>query len=816
MASFSLGLSIMNYLQTSLRMFRKNRGYSLLNIIGLAVGLACSGLIFLWVEDELNFDSNQLKKDQIYLVNVNEANASGILTHSSTPGPLAAALPGMIPGVVSTCRVWDAAAVLFRFDDKAVNATGIYADHSIFDLFTVPFVQGNAKSAFRQMYSIVLTESAARKFFGDVKDCLGKTVTMDNKQAYVVTGVVKDQPENSSLQFEWLAPMEALIAERPYLKNWGNFSLSTYIEMRPGANIAAINKMLADSLYDFTTQKRESSTSTDHIFLFSMQDWRLRNQFENGQMTGGGRIQYVRLFSAIAWIVLFIACINFMNLATARSEKRSREVGVRKVLGAGRSSLVRYFLGESILMAALAAIASVVLMWLALPAFDSLAGKELKLDVLKPVHLTALVVLTLVCGMVSGSYPALYLSAFNPVFVLKGIRIRTGGATLIRRGLVVLQFTVSIVLIIGTMVIYLQVQHVKNRALGFNKDRLLQMNVQGNMLAEFPAIKQELLNTGVISNAALADHPTLTGGNNTTAIDWPGKEPNSSIVVSQRVVSPEYISTLGMRLAEGRDLESTDVIDPAILAKAKDSAITFHVVVTKTMERLLGAGSAIGKTLQFNANFGVLHMIVKGVVDDYVYGDMYGQPAPVIFFCMPKAANLLYVRMTPQADPEQALAKMAGVFRNICPGVPFEYTFVDDQFNALFQSESLISKLSRVFAFLAIFISCVGLFGLAAYTAESRVKEIGIRKVLGASTEGVTYLLTSDFLKLTLVSCVAAFPVAAWVMYSWLQGYSYRIGLSWWVFAVAGALAVTIAAVTVSLQAVRAAMANPVRALRSE
>ena len=807
----------MNYFQSVFREFRRNRTYSVLNVFGLAVGLACAGLIFLWVEDELRFDDNHLKKDRIYLVDVNEANVSGIITHSSTPGPLGAALPGMIGGVVNACRASDPATVLFHFDGKAVSAVGQYADASLFDLFTLPFVEGNARSAFKQLNSIVLTEEAAGKFFGDARGCLGKTLTMDDKQAYVVTGVVKDIPVNSSIQFEWVAPMEGFIRQHPNLTGWGNFSLDTYVEMRPGADIAAINALLAEPRYDFTTQHREADVSTDHIFLFPMKDWRLRNQFENGKLTGGGRIQYVRLFSMIAWIVLFIACVNFMNLATARSEKRSREVGVRKVLGAGRSSLIRYFLSESVFMAALATIVSVVIMSLVLPAFNQLVGKELRLGLFQPVHLTALIVLTLVCGIVSGSYPSLYLSAFNPVFVLKGIKVKTGGATLIRRGLVVLQFTVSIVLIIGTMVIYLQVQHVKGRDLGFNKDKLIQMNVNGNMLTAFPAVRQELLNTGVVSEAALADHPTLAGGNNTTAINWPGKEPNSSIVVSQRMVSTGYLSTLGMRLDEGRDFDATDNFDPVLLARAKDSSVTVHVLVTQTMARLLGSdGSAVGKIMDLNFNSGTVHMIVKGVVEDYVYGDMYGQPAPVVFYALPKATNLLYIRLKPTADPEQALAKLAQVFKKVNPGVPFEYSFVDDQFNALFLSEALISKLSRVFAFLAIFISCLGLFGLAAYTAESRIKEIGIRKVLGASTRGITYLLSRDFLKLTVLSCVLAFPVAAWIMHSWLQGYSYRIELSWWVFALAGGLAVLIALVTVSFQAMRAATANPTKSLKAE
>jgi putative ABC transport system permease protein len=806
----------MNYFQNILRSLRMNRAHSLLNIFGLAVGLACAGLIFLWVEDELSFDNNNLKKDRIFLVNVNESASTGIITHSSTPGALAAALPEMINGVAGTSRATDPMPVLFHFGDKAIDATGIYADPSLFDLFTLPFAAGNAKSAFAQPYSIVLTAQAARKFFGDTRGCIGKTVVMDDKQGYVVTGILEDLPENTSLQFEWVAPMDAYIGQRPNLKGWGNFGLTTYVEMRPGADIAAVNAYLAEPKYDFTTQRRESDVSSDHIFLFPMKDWRLRNQFENGKLTGGGRIQYVRLFSMIAWIILLIACVNFMNLATARSEKRSREVGVRKVLGAGRGSLIRYFLGESLCMATLATVLSVFIMWLVLPAFNMLVGKELRLNILQPLHLIALIALALVCGLVSGSYPSLYLSSFKPIFVLKGIKVKTGGATVIRRGLVVLQFTVSIVLIVATLVIYLQVQHVKNRDLGFNKAQLLQMNVQGNMLTQFPVIRQELINTGVVSDAALADLSALKGGNNSTAIDWPGKEPGSSIVISERMVSPEYLKTLGMPIAEGRDFEQKDIFDPALLAKAKDSALTVNVVVTRTMADLLGSESAVGKPMDLHFNMGTVHMIVKGVVDDYVYGDMYGKPAPVIFFCMPKATNLLYVRMKPSADPEAALAKMKAVFRKMDPGTPLGYVWVDDEFNALFVSEALVSKLSRVFAFLAIFISCLGLFGLAAFTAESRVKEIGIRKVLGASTRGITYLLSKDFLRLTLFSCLVAFPIAAWVMNSWLQGYSYRIVLSWWIFALAGGLAVVIALVTVSWQAMRAAMTKPAISLRNE
>jgi putative ABC transport system permease protein len=806
----------MNYIQTTLRTFRKNRAYSLLNIFGLAIGLACAGMIFLWVEDELSFDSNNVKKDNLYVVDMNASTATSVVTHNSTPGPLAPMLRATIPAVVNTCRTTDARTELLHVGDKAVNAVGMYAEPSIFDMFTLPFVEGNAKSAFPQLYSIVVTRKAATKFFGDDKNVVGRKIAMDNKQEYVVTGVLKDLPENTSLQFDWLVPYAVYASLDPHTSGWDNFMLDTYVEMRPGTDVAPMNKKFNDSLYDFTTNRKEASASSDHMFLFGMKDWRLRNQFENGRLTGGGRIQYIHLFSMIAWIVLFIACVNFMNLATARSERRAREVGVRKVLGAGKGSLVRQFLWEATFLALLSTIAAVFIMALVLPAFNTLVGKDLELGVLKPLHLGALLGLTLVCGVVSGSYPSLYLSSFNPVFVLKGIKLKTGSAGLIRKGLVVMQFTVSIVLIIGTIVIYLQVQHVKNRALGFDKDRLVQMNLRGDMVDRFPVIKQELLNSGFFANAALADHPALHGGNNTQGISWPGKNPNSVYVISQRVVSPEYLPTMGMHLTAGRDFESTDLIEPSVFGRLKDSSVTFHVLVTHSMEVLLGRGTAVGKMMDYGSPMGVMHMVVEGVVDDYVYGDMYGQPPPVVFYCMPKGTNLLYARVKAQSDPEQALAKMGAVMKAVAPGYPFEYTFVDDQFNSLFQSETLISRLSRVFAALAIFISCVGLFGLAAYTAESRIKEIGIRKVLGASTSGITYMLSRDFLRLTLLSCLVAFPIAAWMMSDWLRSYSYRIGLAWWVFALAGSMAVLIALATVSFQAIRAALANPVRSLRAE
>ena len=804
-----------NYFKTTVRNLWKNKTNSFLNIFGLAIGIACAALIFLWVEDEVNFDKFNVKKDRLFFVRVNQQYDTYTATFGSSPGVMAPAMKADIPGIANTCRVTeDQTSLLFNVGDKAVYASGKYAEPALFDMFTMPFVQGNAKNAFNQLYSIVLTEKTARKFFGNEENVIGKTVRVNNSQDYVVSGVLKDLPQNSTLQFEWLSPFEIYYNKSPWAQKWGNFCLSTYVELKPEVNVDDINKQL----FDYLKIKQNDATTNAHAFLFSMNNWHLYDQFENGKQTGGGRIQYVRLFSIIAWIILFIACINFMNLATARSEKRAREVGVRKVLGAGKKRLIIQFIGEALFMALIAAIAAIFIVSLVLPSFNSLVQKELFLNLLTPLHLSALVLIIVICGFVAGSYPSLYLSSFNPVYVLKGMKLKTGSAAFIRKGLVVLQFTISIALIIGTIIIYKQIQHVKSRNLGFNKDNLLQMRLQGDMMKNFAVIKHDLINTGVVENVALADHETIYSGNNTGAISWQGKDPNSNILISNRVVSPEFIGVTGMKISEGRDFVETDVVEMSDDFKPKEANPVFNVIITETLEKLMGKESALGKILQLPASKPneYFKLKVTGVVKDYVYGNMYGKPDPVVFYCIPKFTSLMYVKAKAQANTEQALAKIEAVMKKNNPAYPFEYRFVDDQFNNMFLSEMLISKLSRVFAALAIIISCLGLFGLAAYTAERRTKEIGVRKVLGASVAGLAGLLSKDFLKLVGLSCLIAFPAAWWAMQQWLQNYTYRIDISWWIFIAAGTLAMIIALATVSFQAIKAAIANPVKSLRTE
>jgi predicted permease len=793
---------IKNYLVINLRSLWKNKGYSFLNIFGLAIGIACAALIFLWVEDEVNYDSVNVKKDNLYAVRVNNNFTTGVLTHWSTPALLGPSIKTDIPGIVNTCRKTEGGMnMLFTIGDKPLYASGCFADPAIFSMFTLSFIEGKANKAFDQLYSLVITEKTAKKFFGNETNVLGKTVKVDNSHDYVITGVIKDIPANSSLQFEWAAPFQKFFDENDYLKKWENLSVTTYVEVAPKANIAAINSQLQDYI------QKHIPESISHLLLFGMKDWHLYDDFQNGKMTGGGAIEYVRLFSFIAWIILVIACINFMNLSTARSEKRSREVGVRKVLGAGKKSLVFQFLSEALIMSLIAAMFAVIIVSLVLPLFNTLVQKQLTLNLAHPLHIGSLLAITLICGFIAGSYPSLYLSSFNPVFVLKGIKLKAGSASIIRKGLVVLQFTISIVLIISTITIYQQIQHVKNRQLGFNKTNLLEVSMHGDMKKNFPYIKQDLINTGVVEDAAMSDHETIYNGNNTDAMTWAGKPPGDKVLISFRSVSPEFMKTTGLKVMEGRDFEPGDSI-------ANPKGI--NIVITESLAKMMGKESAIGKTIWQDGQD--MKATIVGVINDYVYGDMYGKPDPVVFVCLQPdySATVMYVRIKQQAPAPETLSKLEAVMKKDNPAFPFEYRFVDDQFNALFGAEMLVSKLSRVFAALAIIISCLGLFGLAAYTAERRTKEIGIRKVLGASVTGITGLLSKDFLKLVILSALIAFPVAWWVMDKWLANYNYRISVNAWVFVAAGTMAVIIALVTISFQSVKAAMMNPVKSLRSE
>jgi predicted permease len=781
-----------NYLTITLRNLWKNKTYSFLNIFGLATGIACASLIFLWMEDELQFDAVYSKKDRLYWIKTFQTYEGKTRVFNSSPGPLAAAIVTEVPGIANACRI-NRSTFLFNAGEQSIFENGGYADSTFFRLFDTEFVQGNAKDAFAQLYSVVISEKMAARFFGSAANAYGKIFKVDNDQSYVVSGVMKDLPENSTLQLDWIAPYTIYAKTRDYLTRWGAYATNTYVELTPHANVAAINKQL----YGFIEQKQSGATARP--FLFSMNDWHLRDNFEDGKQTGG-RITYVRMFGYIAWIILLIACINFMNLATARSGKRAREIGVRKVMGAGKRTLTLQFIGEAICLALLAVVIAVVMVALLLPLFNVLVEKQLTLGLANPWHIPALLTIALICGLVAGSYPSLYLSSFHPVTVLKGLKQQAGSASFVRKGLVVFQFAASIVLIVSTIVIYQQIQHVKHRDLGYRKDNLVTTTLEGKLKEDFTVIKRDLLNTGVVDHVAMTSDAMLYVGNNSSNYSWQGKDPQSDILISYRPVSPEFLDTWGMQLEEGSGFHTNIAADSA------------NVLISASLARMMGKGSAIGKTIQN----GDRSLQVIGVVKDYVYGDMYRHGDPVIFFSAPMETDEMVIHLKAGTDREAAMEKITQVMKKDNPVYPFNYQFVDDQVNAFFKSEILIGKLSNVFAVLAIVISCLGLFGLAAYTAERRTKEIGIRKVLGASVSGITGLLSKDFMQLVLLAAVLAFPLAWWVMDQWLSNYAYRIHISIWVFVAAMLIAVFIALVTISFQAVKAAMMDPVKSLRAE
>jgi putative ABC transport system permease protein len=786
---------IKNYIKTTLRSLLKNRSYSFLNIAGLAIGVACASLIFLWVQDELTFNHNFAKRATLYKIYENQTYNGKISTFFGTPGPMAKAMKAEIPGIKNAARMSGDGGQLFVLGDKSITENGNYADAEIFSMLQLPFVKGSGDGAFRELHSVVVSEKMAKVFFGDA-DPMGKSLRLNNIDDYTVTGVFKDLPENATYQFQWLAPIQNVDHTQPWMTVWGANWVRTLVELEPNANVAAVNK----ALEHYITSKTQK-TNTTVCFLFGMNDWNLHNNFTNGKMDGG-KIQYVNLFSFIAWIILLIACINFMNLSTARSEQRAKEVGVRKVMGAGKGKLVGQFIGEAVIMSFISVLVAIGLIYLAMPSFNNLVQKQLSVEIFQPLHLVYLMSISLITGLLAGSYPAFYLSSFNPIAVLKNIKIKSSyGSGLIRQSLVVTQFSISIILIIGTIIIYQQIQHIKNRDLGFSKDNLVYIFLQGKQAQHFAPVYNDLMRSGVVDNATQSSDIALEVGSNGDNYTWDGKDASKNPLISWEYVSSQFISTMGLKLIAGHDFNTDPKVDSS------------NVIINEAFAKQMGAAGRVGGIVR---DGGSKPYRVIGILKDYLYNDMYSAAAPLMLYNLPDNGTVMSIRFKSNANIQDALAKAGAIVKADYPGYPFEYQFIDEDFAKLFKTETLTGTLSGVFASLAIFISCLGLFGLAAYTAEKRIKEIGIRKVLGATVSGLTGLISKDFLKLVLISCLIAFPVAFWAAHSWLQSYQYRVDIHWWVFALAGIAAIVIALATVSFQAIKAALTNPVKSLRSE
>lgn len=784
-----------NYLVVAWRNLARNKVFSLLNIFGLSIGIACFALILLWVEDELSFDDFQKHKAQIYQVLKNKSTDGQISTEYATPGELAEVLKKQVPAVKNAARISGGSPVLFSVGEKTIYQRGKYIDASLFDMYTFQFLYGSFKGALNNPQSLVLSKSMAERFFND-KNPIGQTLKVSNDRDYIITAVVADMPTNSTFQFDYLMPFALFEARNKELLRWENGgATNTIIELHANADLKQVTQKIA-AIYE-----RKTNTKTVSPFLFAMEDWYLQDEFESGKQTGGGRIAYVRMFSIVAMIILVIACINFMNLTTAQSGKRAKEIGVRKVLGAERIMLIRQFISESLFISFLAVLLAVGIILLVLPYFNQFIEKELTVDLPDIKYLVGLLGIGFATGLLSGSYPALFLSSFNPVRVFKGSKWSDAlGALWVRKGLVVIQFTCSIAFIIGAIIVYQQLELGKKRELGYNKDNLVYIPLNGDLYKHFDAVRQELISAGAIENAALSNQALLHLGY-PQEMNWRGKGDQNQVTANIELVSPTYIETMDMEIKHGRDFYPDASQDKS------------NIIVNEAFAELMGKENPVGDIV----NFFDKNQTIIGVVENFIYSDMYsGEPQPLVILCAPRSVNLMFARLSPQQDLSESLKMLEAIVKKYNPAFPVEYTFINERFNNLFKKNAIISGLANIFVALTIIISCFGLFGLAIFTAEQRRKEIAIRKTLGAGIEQIVGTLSKDFLQLVLLAFVIATPITWYFGNHWLADFAYRIELNWWIFAGTGLLTLGVAFITITYPAIKTALANPIKALKEE
>ncbi len=795
-----------NYIKIAWRNMVNNKVYSALNIVGLAAGMAVALLIGLWVLKEYNYDKILPNYEQLYQVKMNVTSQhDGMHTYDAVALPLADVIKKDYPEIKYVAQTDYFQKHSLVVGDKKIYSFGGAVGTDFLKMFQFPLLKGSADRVLQDPYSIVLTEETAIALFGNV-DVMGKTVRFDNGHDLKVTGVMRDIHKNTSFWFKYLIPFsfeEATGGEwiKTARTNWGYNSFHLYVMLQPGTDYARLAPRIKDVVY----QKAEiMRPAKPQIILQGMKDWHLYSDFKNGQAVGGF-IDYVRMFSLIGILVLLIACINFMNLSTARSEKRAREVGVRKAMGSQRNHLIFQFLTESIVITFMAFVLALLMVQLAIPAFNNLTGPfsgYIAIPYSSPVFWCIMLAYVLVTGLLAGSRPAFYLSSFNPVKVLKGSIQLGRAATLPRKILVVVQFSCSIALIISTVIVYQQIQYAKDRPTGYNKDRLLMSDLSNDLNNHYDALRNDLLQTGVVESVARSSSPLTDIYSHTTLEDWPGKNANEeSINIGTLSVSANYFKTVGIQLIAGRDFSASWAAD------------TSSVILNEAAVRRIGLKDPINQQIKWNGSDAKVTVI--GVVHDALMESPFTPVKPAIF-CHGRGANVAIYRLKAKAGIQTALSKIEPIFNKYNPAYPFGYQFVDDEYNHKFNLELLVGKLAAVFAGLAILISCLGLFGLAAYVAEQRTKEIGIRKVLGATVAQVWLLLSSDFIMLVGLSCVIASPIAYYFLHNWLLKYDYRITIGPAVFLIAGATALIITLFTISFQAIGAALANPVKSLRSE
>ncbi|HWD86644.1 MAG TPA: ABC transporter permease [Mucilaginibacter sp.] len=789
-----------NYFKIAWRNLLKSKVYSSINILGLAFGMAVAMLIGFWMYDELTFDhyhANHKKIAQVYITQTFN-NQTG--TGNAMAIPLGLELRnkyGQDFKYVTLCS-WNFGFVA-KAGEKKLTRSGMWVQPEFPTMLTLETVNGNLK-ALTDPSSVLIDRSFAEALFGS-DNVIGKTVRFNNKYDFKVAGVYKDIPKNSSFNdTHFLLSWDKYVTTESWIKRsmdqWDNHSFQVFVQMNDNVDMAKTSARI-----ELITQKHVKKEEGDeHLLLHGMDKWRLYSDFENGKRKGG-RIQYVWLFGIIGVFVLLLACINFMNLSTARSEKRAKEVGIRKAIGSMRQQLITQFLSESIVMAGLALVLAILVLLVSLPAFNVIADKSMSIPWGSPLFWIIVLLFTAFTGFISGSYPAFYLSGFNPVKVLKGTFKAGRLAALPRQILVVVQFTISITLIIGTIIVFKQINYAKNRPVGYTREGLISIDMSTpDLYGHYDALRNDLIATGVVENMAESSSPTTSVYSNQIGFDWEGKTPGSNPLFGTIAVTRDFGKTIGWHIRDGRDFSRDFATD------------TLGMILNQSAVDLTGLKSPIGKIIRKDGK--AYHIV--GVIDNMVMQSPYTPVQPTIFMVDYNWANIITIKMKPTARLQDAVAKIGGVFKKYNPSAPFDYHFTDDEYAKKFSDEERIGKLASIFAILAIFISSLGLFGLASFVAEQKTKEIGVRKVLGASVFNLWGMLSKTFVILVTISCVLAVLIAWYFLSGWLKNYQYHTEISLWIYVIAcvGAMAVTL--LTVSYKSVKAALANPVKSLRTE
>ena len=788
-----------NYFKVGFRNLRKNTGYSIINIGGLAAGMAIAILIGLWVHDELSFDKSFENFDRIAQIYQHQTSNGQTFTGPAIPRPLEMALRNNYSSDFTYISMssWMGDHMLTVGENKFTK-NGCYVQSDFPKMLTLKMRKG-VIDGLKDQSSLLISQSAAESLFGD-QEPLNQTILIDGKHSAKVTGVYEDLPDNVTFgNVDFMASWELYITTQPWItqaaEQWGNNSFQCFVQIPPGGDFATVSNKIEKVK---VVGKPDEARFNPRIFLFPMSDWHLRNNWNNG-VNDGGRIQMVWLFGIIGVFVVLLACINFMNLSTARSEKRAKEVGIRMTIGSVRRQLIAQFLSESFLVVVLAFLLALLIVALSFPAFNSLADKKMIITWNNPMFWLMGGTFVIVTSLLAGSYPALYLSSFQPVKILKG-SIKAGKlASLPRQVMVVVQFTISVTLIIGTIVVYNQIQFAKNRPTGYSQNGLIMIQKNSpEFFGKHDIMKNDLLASGVVEHFAESSSPLTSIWSNNGGFKWEGKDPDLDGEFNTFWTTQDYGKTVGWTVVKGRD------------HSAEFSNDSTSILINQAAEKFIGAPNALGMELEWDD----VKWRIVGVVNDMVMGSPYRPVTPAIYFI--GKTEWMIMKLNPAKSTSESLTLIESIFKKNIPSASFDYKFVDETYATKFKAEERIGKLASVFAVLAIIISCLGLFGLASFVTEQRTKEIGVRKVMGASVRSLWQMLSRDFVLLVVISCLIAVPASFYLLQDWLERFEYRTEISWWILVASclGALVVTIT--TVSFQAIKAALMNPVKSLRSE